>query len=504
MSSTPTSNVSSVDVALIGGGVMSATLGTLLTQLQPDWKISIFERLEDVAQESSDAWNNAGTGHSALCELNYTPQKPDGSVDISKAIGVNEAFQVSRQFWSFLVENGFIKNPEDFITPIPHMSFVWGEKNTEFLRKRYEALSQHPLFEGMEYSEDPAQMAEWMPLVMQNRKPGEKLAVTRSLNGTDVNFGALTHLLTKYLKESGHCTINTGHDVLDITRDPAGGWQLRVHNLTVNTQFTVKAKFVFIGCGGGALPLLQKTGIPESRGVGGFPVSGQFLRCKNPDIIARHGAKVYGKASVGAPPMSVPHLDTRMIDGKRALLFGPYAGFSTRFLKKGSLLDLPKSVKTGNILPMLAVARDNWDLTRYLIQQVMESNKERINALRDFIPDAQAEDWELVTAGQRVQIIKKDAAKGGVLQFGTEVISSQDGSVAALLGASPGASTAAPIMLSVLKKCFADKLPEWDAKLKEIVPSYGQKLADNPELCRKLREKTSEILKLNNPGRAEV
>ncbi|MBS0959599.1 MULTISPECIES: malate:quinone oxidoreductase [Acetobacter] len=504
MSSTPTSNVSSVDVALIGGGVMSATLGTLLTQLQPDWKISIFERLEDVAQESSDAWNNAGTGHSALCELNYTPQKPDGSVDISKAVGVNEAFQVSRQFWSFLVENGFIKNPEDFITPIPHMSFVWGEKNTEFLRKRYEALSQHPLFEGMEYSEDPAQMAEWMPLVMQNRKPGEKLAVTRSLNGTDVNFGALTHLLTKYLKESGHCTINTGHDVLDITRDPAGGWQLRVHNLTVNTQFTVKAKFVFIGCGGGALPLLQKTGIPESRGVGGFPVSGQFLRCKNPDIIARHGAKVYGKASVGAPPMSVPHLDTRMIDGKRALLFGPYAGFSTRFLKKGSLLDLPKSVKTGNILPMLAVARDNWDLTRYLIQQVMESNKERINALRDFIPDAQAEDWELVTAGQRVQIIKKDAAKGGVLQFGTEVISSQDGSVAALLGASPGASTAAPIMLSVLKKCFADKLPEWDAKLKEIVPSYGQKLADNPELCRKLREKTSEILKLNNPGRAEV
>lgn len=504
MSSTPASNVSSVDVALIGGGVMSATLGTLLTQLQPDWKISIFERLEDVAQESSDAWNNAGTGHSALCELNYTPQKPDGSVDISKAVGVNEAFQVSRQFWSFLVENGFIKNPEDFITPIPHMSFVWGEKNTEFLRKRYEALSQHPLFEGMEYSEDPAQMAEWMPLVMQNRKPGEKLAVTRSLNGTDVNFGALTHLLTKYLKESGHCTINTGHDVLDITRDPAGGWQLRVHNLTVNTQFTVKAKFVFIGCGGGALPLLQKTGIPESRGVGGFPVSGQFLRCKNPDIIARHGAKVYGKASVGAPPMSVPHLDTRMIDGKRALLFGPYAGFSTRFLKKGSLLDLPKSVKTGNILPMLAVARDNWDLTRYLIQQVMESNKERINALRDFIPDAQAEDWELVTAGQRVQIIKKDAAKGGVLQFGTEVISSQDGSVAALLGASPGASTAAPIMLSVLKKCFADKLPEWDAKLKEIVPSYGQKLADNPELCRKLREKTSEILKLNNPGWAEV
>ncbi|MDN6041660.1 MAG: malate:quinone oxidoreductase [Acetobacter sp.] len=498
MSSTTTDTASSVDVVLIGGGVMSATLGVLLRQLQPDWSISTFERLDNVAEESSDAWNNAGTGHSALCELNYTPQQADGSVDISKAVAVNEAFQISRQFWSYLVEAGLIANPRDFITPVPHMSFVWGEANTEFLRKRYEALSAHPLFEGMEYSEDPAQMAQWMPLVMQNRTAGQKLAVTRSLNGTDVNYGALTRLLFGYLASTPASTLHTKHDVLDVTKGKDGLWHVLVQDLRLNTQCMVKARFVFIGSGGGALSLLQKSGIPESRGVGGFPVSGQFLRCKNPDIIAQHHAKVYGKASVGAPPMSVPHLDTRVINGQRALLFGPYAGFSTRFLKHGSLMDLPKSVNGGNLGAMLAVARDNWPLTKYLIQQVMQSNDERMNALREFVPDAKPEDWELVTAGQRVQIIKKDPKKGGVLQFGTEVVASQDGSIAALLGASPGASTAAPIMLTVLKKCFADKLPEWDAKLKAIVPSYGQTLANNAALSKELREKTTQALKLQD------
>lgn len=498
MSSTTTDTASSVDVVLIGGGVMSATLGVLLRQLQPDWSISVFERLDNVAEESSDAWNNAGTGHSALCELNYTPQQPDGSVDISKAVAVNEAFQISRQFWSHLVETGLIANPRDFITPVPHMSFVWGEANAEFLRKRYEALSAHPLFEGMEYSEDPAQMAQWMPLVMQDRKDGQKLAITRSLNGTDVNYGALTRLLFGYLASTPATTLHTKHDVLNVTKGQDGLWHVLVQDLRLNTQRVVKARFVFIGSGGGALSLLQKSGIPEARGVGGFPVSGQFLRCKNPNIIAQHHAKVYGKASVGAPPMSVPHLDTRVINGQRALLFGPYAGFSTRFLKHGSLMDLPKSVNASNLGAMLAVARDNWPLTKYLIQQVMQSNEERMNALRDFVPNAKPEDWELVTAGQRVQIIKKDPKKGGVLQFGTEVVASQDGSIAALLGASPGASTAAPIMLTVLKKCFADKLPEWDAKLKEIVPSYGQKLADNLALSKELRHKTTQVLQLQD------
>lgn len=496
MSSNSTDIASSVDVVLIGGGVMSATLGTMLRQLQPDWKISIYERLDSVAEESSNAWNNAGTGHSALCELNYTPQGADGKVDISKAVAVNEQFQVSRQFWAYLVENGVIPHAGEFLTAVPHMSFVWGEENVAFLRARHEALSAHPLFSGMDYSEDRQQIAQWAPLIMQNRPKGERIAVTRSLMGTDVNFGALTRLLFSYLSGTKGCVLHTKHDVQDIRRDEDGQWQMKVRDLRENTDRIVRSRFVFIGAGGAALTLLQKTGIPQAQGVGGFPVSGQFLRCTNKALIARHRAKVYGKASVGAPPMSVPHLDTRMIDGKHALLFGPYAGFSTRFLKQGSLMDLPLSVRPGNIGPMMAVARDNWPLTKYLIQQVLQSQEDRIKALRDFIPDAKAEDWELVVAGQRVQIIKQDPQKGGVLQFGTEVIASDDGSVAALLGASPGASTAAPIMLNVLQKCFPNKMPEWTDRLKAMVPSFGQKLANNPALCQQQFDRTTKILGL--------
>ncbi|MFT9014301.1 MAG: malate:quinone oxidoreductase [Acetobacter sp.] len=498
MSSNSTDTASSVDVVLIGGGVMSATLGTFLRQLQPDWSIGIYERLNTVALESSNAWNNAGTGHSALCELNYTPQKADGSVEINKAVDVNEQFQISRQFWSYLVENNIVPAARDFLTSVPHMSFVWGEENVSFLRRRHEALSRHPLFAGMDYSEDPGQIAQWAPLIMQDRPAGQKLAVTRSLMGTDVNFGALTRLLFGYLAGTQGCTLHTEHDVTHLRRAADGRWEIKVRDLRQNTERLVLARFVFIGAGGGALPLLQKTGIPEAEGVGGFPVSGQFLRCRNEELIARHHAKVYGKASVGAPPMSVPHLDTRMIDGKPALLFGPYAGFSTRFLKQGSLMDLPKSVRRGNIGAMMAVGRDNWPLTKYLIEQVLQSENDRIKALQDFIPNAQSKDWELVVAGQRVQIIKKDPVKGGVLQFGTEVIASEDGTVSALLGASPGASTAAPIMLTVLKKCFGSKLPEWSEKLKQMVPSYGQKLSASPDLCKQVFDKTNSVLGLTH------
>ncbi|NHN84579.1 malate:quinone oxidoreductase [Acetobacter musti] len=498
MSAATTEVRSSTDVVLIGGGVMSATLGTFLNTLQPDWTIDMFERLDDVAQESSNAWNNAGTGHSALCELNYTTENKDGSIDISKAVNVNEQFQVSRQFWSFLVKSGEIPNPRDFITPVPHMSFVWGNANVDFLRRRYEALKDHPLFAGMRYSEDPEQLKQWMPLVMRDRIPGQKLAATWIPSGSDVNFGALTHILFGSLKKKPGIALHTGHEVEDIRRGPDGRWEIKVKTLSTGQSRTISTRFVFIGAGGAALPLLQKTGIPESHGVGGFPVSGQFLRCKNPDVIAAHRAKVYGKASVGAPPMSVPHLDTRVINGQASLLFGPYAGFSTRFLKKGSLFDLPLSIRGNNIGAIMAVARSNWPLTKYLIQQVMQSNADRMRALRDFVPDARDEDWELIVAGQRVQVIKADPKKGGVLQFGTEVISSADGSVAALLGASPGASTAAPIMLTVLKKCFPQQLPGWEAKLKEMVPSYGTRLADNPAFCAKIHEETTAALQLES------
>ncbi len=421
------------DCVFVGAGVMSVTLATLLKELQPELTIDILESLEVVAGESSNPWNNAGTGHAALCELNYTPEKPDGSVDVSKAIQIHEMFEQSKQFWSYLVERRRLPAPRTFINPVPHVSFVRGHEDVSFLRRRHAALSAHPFFRGMEYSEDAARIAEWAPLVMEGRAD-EPVAATRAVSGTDVDFGALTQGMLESLSKQPGVRVRLGARVTNIRRSGSGRWKLKVE--TRDGEFKVSAKFAFLGAGGGALPLLQKSGIPEGKGFGGFPVSGQWLRCDNPEVVARHHAKVYGKASVGAPPMSVPHLDTRFVDGQRSLLFGPYAGFSTKFLKNGSFLDLPASIKAGNLGPMLAVARDNVDLTKYLIGQVLQSEEARFAALKEYFPDARREDWRLEIAGQRVQIIKQDPVKGGVLQFGTEVVAAADGSIAALLGAS--------------------------------------------------------------------
>jgi malate dehydrogenase (quinone) len=488
----------SVDVVLIGAGIMSATLGVLLKELQPDLSIEIFERLDVAAAESSDAWNNAGTGHSAFCELNYTPQKPDGSVDTDKAIAIAESFEVSKQFWSFLVKSNIIGNPDTFIKSIPHMSFVWGEENVKFLKTRYDRLQECNLFKEMMYSEDPRQLEKWMPVVMDGRSGEESLAATRMELGTDVNFGSLTRMMFNYLKKSNSINLHFDHEVRKL-KQKDGLWEIKVKNESTGDKRLVKAKFVFIGAGGGSLPLLEKSNIPEGKGFGGFPVSGQWLKCVNEQVIEQHNAKVYGKASVGAPPMSVPHLDTRMIDGKKALLFGPYAGFSTRFLKHGSLLDLPMSIKVNNIRPMIAAGLDNLPLTKYLIDQVRQSPEDRLTALREYLPTAKMEDWELETAGQRVQLIKKDEKHGGILEFGTEVVTAADGSIAALLGASPGASTAVSIMITLMERCFPKYInrPEWQDKLKQMIPSYGQSLSNNPELTTDIRNETSQVLNLN-------
>lgn len=484
------------DVFLIGAGIMSATLGTLLKELVPEWKITVFEKLSKTGEESSNEWNNAGTGHAALCELNYTVEKPDGSVDISKAIKINEQFQISMQFWSYLVKNRLINNPQDFIMPLPHMSLVQGEQNIEFLKKRFDALTKTPLFKGMEFSEDPQKLMEWIPLIMQDRSTKEPLAATKIDSGTDVNFGALTRMLFTHL-ESKDVQINHNHSVLDIKRTNDGLWELKVRNLESGTVEHHTAKFVFIGGGGGSLHLLQKSGIPEGKHIGGFPVSGIFMVCKNPTVVEQHHAKVYGKAKVGAPPMSVPHLDTRFIDNKKSLLFGPFAGFSPKFLKTGSVFDLVTSVKPDNLLTMLAAGAKEMSLTKYLIQQVMLSKEQRMEELREFIPNAKSEDWDLVVAGQRVQVIKdtEDGGKG-TLQFGTEVITADDGSIAALLGASPGASTAVHVMLEIIKKCFPQHINEWEPKIKEMIPSYGLSLMENPDLLRRIHHSTAETLGL--------
>jgi malate dehydrogenase (quinone) len=485
------------DVILIGAGVMSATLGALLKELAPDWEIKVFEKLASAGEESSNEWNNAGTGHAALCELNYTSEKADGSIDITKAIKINEQFQVSRQFWSYLVNSNLIQNPQDFIMPIPHMSMVQGESNVRFLQKRFKALSSNPLFRGMEFSDEPEKLKEWIPLIMNGRTSAEPIAATKIDSGTDVNFGALTRMLFDHLK-SRNVEINYKHSVEDLKRTSDGSWEVKIHNSESNRIEYHTAKFVFIGGGGGSLHLLQKTGIPESKRIGGFPVSGLFLVCNKPEIAALHHGKVYGKAKVGAPPMSVPHLDTRYIDNKKSLLFGPFAGFSPKFLKTGSNMDLISSVKPNNVLTMLAAGAKEMSLTKYLIQQVMLSHEKRMDELREFIPDAKSEDWDIVVAGQRVQVIKDTEAGGkGTLQFGTEVVSAADGSIAALLGASPGASTAVNVMLELFQRCFPDQLKEWEPKLKEMIPSYGISLSDNPELFNEIHESTAETLKLN-------
>ncbi|MGG2017126.1 malate:quinone oxidoreductase [Bacillus sp. S10(2024)] len=491
------------DVILIGAGVMSATLGSLLKELVPEWEIKVFEKLASAGEESSNEWNNAGTGHAALCELNYTSEKSDGSVDISKAIKINEQFQLSRQFWSYLVNSKLIRNPQDFIMPIPHMSLVQGEKNVTFLKRRFEALSNNSLFQGMEFSDDPEKLKEWIPLIMEGRTSNEPMAATKIDSGTDVNFGALTRMLFNHL-QSKNVEINYKHSVQDIKRTSDGSWEVKVHDIDSGKIEYHTAKFVFIGGGGGSLPLLQKTGIPESKHIGGFPVSGLFMVCNNPEVIAQHHAKVYGKAKVGAPPMSVPHLDTRYIDNKKTLLFGPFAGFSPKFLKTGSNFDLISSVKPNNLFTMLAAGVKEMGLTKYLIQQVMLSNEKRMEELREFIPNAKSEDWGIVVAGQRVQVIKDTASGKGTLQFGTEVVSAADGSVAALLGASPGASTAVHVMLEVLEKCFPQRMKEWEPKIKEMIPSYGVSLVENPELFQKISTSTAQTLGLSEEERSVV
>ncbi len=487
-----------VDVLLVGSGVMSATLASLLSELDSSLNMMMVERLPMIAAESTDAWNNAGTGHAGYCELNYTPENADGSIEINRALAINASFETSLQFWSYLVEQKILPSPKSFINATPHLSFVWGEADVEFLRKRYALLKKHHMFKDMEFSDDVATLKKWMPLIMQNRDESQAVAATRISYGSDVDFGSLTRHFVAYLQTKHNFNLALNTEVNSLKQLSNGRWLVHIKDLISKKLRTIDAGFIFLGAGGGALKLLQKSGIPESHGYGGFPVSGQWLVCNNPDVTQHHDSKVYGKAALGAPPMSVPHLDTRIINGKPALLFGPYAGFTTKFLKEGSFLDLIKSVKTSNIKPMLKVGRHNSDLTRYLIGEALQTHKSRVATLQQFYPQASKADWHLENAGKRVQIIKKCDVKGGKLEFGTEIVASQDGTIATLLGASPGASVAVQAMLDVLERCFATQLKsaEWQSKMKAIVPSYGQSLIEDADLLKKVRDYNLKTLKL--------
>jgi malate dehydrogenase (quinone) len=483
-------------ILLIGGGIMSATLGVLLKELDPNLHIIIVEQQAEFATESSDAWNNAGTGHNAYCEFNYTPQLSNGSIDSSKALKIASQFEVTKSFWYYLLHSKKIPAADNFWQQVPHFSIAFGTEEIEFLRKRFETLSAHFLFDKMQYTEDEAQLKNWLPLIMSQRNNTEKIAVTKMEGGLDIDFGKLTKQLFSYLQSQPLVDVYLQHEVRNLDKDDNNKWYIEAKNLVTNETVSYTTPFVFIGAGGGSLPLLEKANIPEGKGYGGFPVSGQWLVCNKESIIKQHHAKVYGKAKNGAPPMSVPHLDSRFIDGKQALLFGPFAGFSTKFLKAGSYFDLPASVEFSNLFPLLSAGWHNIPLTKYLVQQVLQSPEDRIKALQEFVKNATLSDWDLAIAGQRVQVIKKDEADGGKLEFGTELITAADGSLAALLGASPGASTAVSVMLDVIKKCFPTKITnaDWQNKLIEMIPSFGKTLASEKELFQQIHLRNNTIL----------
>lgn len=487
-----------VDLLLVGSGIMSATLATLLMQLDPTLSIAMIERLSGVAQESTDGWNNAGTGHAGYCELNYTPQSANGDIQTQRALEINAAFEVSLQLWAYLVNQQVLPNPRLFISPAPHISFVWGQENVAFLRKRYQLLTQHPLFAEMEYSEDRHTLAEWMPLIMQGRDPQQSIAATRIRHGADIDFGALTRCMVDSLKSNPRFQLYLNHSVQNLKQQPSKQWCVGMLDLGNKQKLRITADRVFLGAGGAALPLLQKSGIPEGKQYGGFPVSGLWLVCNNQAIINQHHAKVYGQAAIGAPPMSVPHLDARVVDGKSALLFGPYAGFTTKFLKTGSWLDWIKSIRTSNLNAIWSASKHHMDLTRYLVTEVFKSHGSRLKSLKEFYPQANLNDWVIAKAGQRVQIIKQCDIKGGKLEFGTEIVSAQDGTLAALLGASPGASVSVTAMLDVIERFFAARMQsaEWQEKLREMIPSYGRSLVAEPDVIAEIRAYTVRVLKL--------
>lgn len=496
------------DILLVGAGIMSATLATMLRELNPDFSITIVERLDSVAAESTSGWNNAGTGHAAYCELNYTAEQVDGSIETAKALKINRAFETTLQFWSHLVQKGALPAPENFINPTPHISFVWGEKNVAFLKSRFDALSHYAQFADMEYSEDPEVLKEWMPLVMEGRDPSQKVAATRVPYGSDVDFGAVTHYMLEYLEKQDDFELILNTDVTVLERGVDQMWKVEMQNNKTGKMRVINSGFVFLGAGGGAFSLLQRAEIDEVTGYAGFPVSGQWLVCRTPEVVEKHWGKVYGKASIGAPPMSVPHLDTRIIDGEKALLFGPFAGFTMRFLKEGSSWDMIRSVRLDNLMPILAVGLRNFSLVKYLVQEVLKNQKARMKSLREYFPDAKDEDWELAHAGQRVQIIKKHPRKIGKLEFGTEVLTTEDKTLAALLGASPGASVAIAAMIELLEACFPEKMTadgEWRARLKDMIESQGYPkgcLTRDEELLKRVRQRNLDILKLNPDSKA--
>ena len=327
----------------------------------------------------------------------------------------------------------------------------------------------------MAFSTDRSKIDAWAPLLTESRDD-EPIGATHMTGGTDVNFGSLSRQLLDWLGRQDGCSVKTSHRVTDLKRRPNGGWNVTTRNSISKQRSSRAASFVFVGAGGGSILLLQKAGLPEASGLGGFPIGGQWLVCDNPKVTDRHQAKVYGQALGAAPTMAVPHLDTRIIDGQRKLLFGPFAAWTTKFLhQEGRWTDLPASIKPHNLGTLLKIGATNLDLIRYLLQQGTQSMAARMRVLQEFYPGAKQEDWKLIDAGIRVQAIKKTDGEAGIVHYGTEVLTSADRSMSALLGASPGASTSVHIILEVIRTSFPQLL-KGDAglaRIQSIIPTYG-------------------------------
>ena len=486
------------DCLIIGGGVMSLTLASLLKEIDSAIKIDLFEKLHSVGLESSGALNNAGTGHAGYCELNYTPAGKDGRINVKKALEINSKYETTLQYWSYLSRKYKTFAPKKFIHSTPHLSLVFGDDNVRFLRKRYLLLKKHHLFKSMKFSQNKKVIAKWANLTMQGRDPNQKAAATIVNAGADIDFASVTSELLNILKNKKGFNIHLNQEVLTLKETKNALWEVTSRNNFSGEIKKVSAKFIFIGAGGQAIRMLQKTCIKEQEGFAGFPVSGEWLVCSNPKIVNQHHAKVYGMPPKGSPPMSVPHFDLRIIDGKKSLLFGPYAGFTFKFLKSGSNLDLIKSLKFRNFLPMIYVLINNWKLFAYLVRESFQTKKNRMKLLRSFYPAAKDSDWSVKLAGQRVQIIKPNSLIKGKLEFGTEVIISKNKNLAALLGASPGASVSVDSMIEVIEQFFCGKIliSKFEKKMKKMIPSYGQNLITNKKLLEKIRLSSHKALGL--------
>jgi len=491
--------IAAPDVVLVGSGIMSATLAVMLKRLDPGLRIQLFEVTPALAQEASDGWNNAGTGHAGICEISYTPSRDkEGRVPIGKALHIFEQFEHSKQFWGSLAAAGMVGAPADFIHAVPHLCFVQGAAKVDFLRTRHAAMKEHHFFRKMTLTMDPSVIESWAPLVMEGRAPGEMAATAGA--GTEVDYGLLARRLCAWIAQQEGCGIAAGWRVTRLQRG-GGEWRVGARNVASGEEREERTKFVFVGAGGGCLPLLQSTGLPEAAGLAGFPIGGEWLVCDDPTVCARHEAKVYGTTPPSSPSLGAGHLDLRRLNGRRQLLFGPFASWTTRFLKHtGRLTDLPFSIRAGNLVTLLRTAVRNRSLVRYLVKQGLQTKEDRMMAVREFYPAARTEDWRLVEAGIRVQAIKK--ADRGAVHFGTELFASRDRSLAALLGASPGASVSVNIALNVVKTCLPHLLASGGGRkrMEQMVPTFDHDLKQpgNAELFARTGREAEEKLHLTS------